>query len=143
MLIADLLATGDAERRRDDEPTVIADGGAPTRDHAGRGGVAPSASERLLLLSEVRRVGCPAIFLDWGDALPFQEGTLFDIRGTADGDALASPPEELPAEVLESGIGIDHGWRHLAGCDCTLCCESQGARLNEAGGRAELALAGR
>ena len=27
----------------------------------------------------------------------------------------------LPAQVLERGIGIEFGWRHLAGCDCDRC----------------------
>ena len=79
------------------------------------------ASERPLLLSEVRRIGLPAIFRDWGEVLLFRDGALFDVHESADGRSLAYPPEELPAQVLEAGVGIEYGWRHLAGCDCPPC----------------------
>jgi hypothetical protein len=87
----------------------------------------------------VRRIGRPALFLDWGETLLFRDGTLFDVHAAADGLALAYPPEELPAQVLDAGVGIDYGWRHLTGCDCRLCCESEGEWANKAGGRAEAA----
>lgn len=96
-------------------------------------------SDRLLTLTEVRAIGRPALFLDWGEYLLFQDGALFDLRETDDKDGHVHPPTELPAQMLEIATGIDYGWRHLTGCDCTLCCESEGDRVNGAGGHAEAA----
>ena len=78
-------------------------------------------------LSEVRRIGRPALFLDWGETLLFRDGILYDLHGTLDERAVADPPEILPAQVLENGVGIEYGWRHLGGCDCPGCCERRAA----------------
>jgi hypothetical protein len=98
-----------------------------------------SLSDRLLSLTEVRRIGRPALFLDWGEQLLFRDETIFDLHETDDGRGHVYPPKELPAQMLETAAGIDYGWRHLTGCDCTLCCESEGEQVNDVGERAEAA----
>ena len=78
------------------------------------------ASAVRLSLDEVREIGKTAFFFDFGEALMYLDGELFDIR-----DRRAVLPSgalpKLPPEVLESGVGIEYGWRHTRGCACHLC----------------------
>ena len=53
----------------------------------------------------------------------YEAGVLYDLHETVSGSALAHPPEELPAQILDYGAGIEYGWHHLNGCDCPACCE--------------------
>jgi hypothetical protein len=74
-----------------------------------------------LSLDEVREVGRTAFFFDFGEALIYLDGEIFDIHdwgGSMPSDALSLP---LPREVLEGGVGIEYGWRHMRGCACHLC----------------------
>jgi hypothetical protein len=74
-----------------------------------------------LSLDEVREVGRTAFFFDFGEALMYLDGEIFDIHGwggSMPSDALSQP---LPRGVLEAGVGIDYGWRHMRGCACHLC----------------------
>ena len=80
----------------------------------------------LLSLYEVRSLRRPALFLEYGDNLLYDDERLFDLTPESPGEPPEYPPLMLPAQVLERGTGIEFGWRHLAGCDCAHCC-SEGA----------------
>jgi hypothetical protein len=79
-------------------------------------------TESLLSLSEVRRLGRPALFLEYGDNLLYDDERLFDLTPESPGKPPEYPPQLLPQQVLERGTGIEFGWRHLAECDCDHCC---------------------
>ena len=78
-------------------------------------------SGRILSLNEVASLGAPALFLDYGETLLYENGVLYDLHETLEGGAGRFPPEKLPVEVLEHGTGIEYGWYHLVGCDCPAC----------------------
>jgi hypothetical protein len=82
----------------------------------------PAGRPRTLLsLEEVRASGLPAYFFDHGERLLYMDGELFDLR-TGDGAwQAASRPTPLPRQILESGVGIELGWRHAADCRCRYC----------------------
>jgi hypothetical protein len=86
-------------------------------------GVTPSSQRLpLLALREVRESGLPAVFLDFGEALLYLDGQLFSLRDVGERAGAAGPlPPPLPPQVLDCGVGIEYGWRHLAGCACHLC----------------------
>jgi hypothetical protein len=79
---------------------------------------AHSFSPTRLLLEEVRRAGLPAYFFDDGEQLVFLDGQLYDLAEARAADGMVKP---LPQEVLESGVGIEYGWRHAKHCACPLC----------------------
>ena len=86
-------------------------------------------SRALLSLEQVRAIGLPAFFFDYDEHLLYVDGELFDLR---EGDAAwkaDSRPLPLPRNILEDGVGIEHGWRHAAECTCP-CCRRP--RLREA-----------
>ena len=85
----------------------------------------------LLSLNEVRSLRRPALFLQYGDSLLYDDERLFDLTPEAPGRAPTYPPDVLPPQVLERGIGIEFGWRHLAECDCRHCCSEEPAALPE------------
>jgi hypothetical protein len=91
-------------------------------DAADRGAL----SNVLLSLDEVRAAGYRAFFTDWGEALLYDEGRLFDVREIATARRAGRRPTPLPAKVLEAGVGIEYGWRHAAGCDCWACGAQRG-----------------
>ncbi len=95
--------------------------------HGKDGIMGRSASDQPFSLSEVRRIGRPALFLDWGETLLFRDGAIFDLHGTVDERAVADPPEVLPIQIMETAVGIEYGWRHLAGCDCPSCGQDRAA----------------
>lgn len=75
----------------------------------------------ILSLAEVRESGRPAYFFEYGEALLYRSGRLFDLRdwrGSLRTGGAASP---LPDTVLERSVGIEYGWRHADACDCRLC----------------------
>ncbi len=82
----------------------------------------PSQGSRRLDLREVRECGAPAVFFDYGEALLYLDGQLFSLRDVREkpGRAMLLPPP-LPAQVLEIGVGLEYGWRHVSGCRCHLC----------------------
>lgn len=122
MLMVDLRETRAVERGRHEEHRASPMTAHPRGTIPGKQAVTRrSDSERPLSLSEVRRIGRPALFLDWGETLLFREGALFDLEGALDERALADPPKVLPIQIMETAVGIEYGWRHLAGCDCPSC----------------------
>ena len=75
-----------------------------------------SASPRLSL-EDVVSAGLPAVYRDHGEHLIFRDGGIFD------GSSIGESPVE-PIMVLDSGdeaVGLEFGWRHVAGCSCGLC----------------------
>jgi len=91
------------------------------RRHWGEDGQRAARSRALLSLKEVRASGLPAFFFDHGEHLLYIDGELYDLR---DGDAAwqaGSHPRPLPRQILESGVGIELGWRHNADCECHYC----------------------
>jgi hypothetical protein len=78
-------------------------------------------SGRCLSLDEVTGLGEPALFLDYGETLLYEDGVVYDLHETLAGGAGAYPPERLPAQVLEHPTGIEYGWHHLLGCVCPVC----------------------
>lgn len=96
--------------------------------------MAGSRAAPRLSLDEVHQCGLPALFLGYGEVLLYLGEQLFSMRdeaGPFDEHALAPP---LPAQILESGLGIEYGWRHLAHCACRFC--AQQASLDESQRRA-------
>ncbi len=86
-----------------------------------------AVSGRPLSLYEVTVLGEPALFFDFGEALLYENGVLYDIRENDSDAACASPPDRLPEQILDHGTGIEHGWHHLAGCDCLACAHRRAA----------------
>jgi hypothetical protein len=82
-----------------------------------------------LLLEEVRRAGLPAYFFDDGEQLLFLDGQLYDLAVARGADGAIMP---LPQEVLESGVGIEYGWRHAKHCACQLCRPAEQADAADA-----------
>jgi hypothetical protein len=79
---------------------------------------ASSCSPKRLLLKEVREAGLPAYFFDDGEQLVYLDGELYDL---AELKAAPGSLRPLPREILESGVGIEYGWRHTRHCRCSLC----------------------
>jgi hypothetical protein len=80
----------------------------------------------LLSLDEVQAIGLPAYFFDHGEHLMYLDSELYDLRADDLRDAVTtrvagSRPPVLPHRVLEDGVGIEHGWRHVAECGCPYC----------------------
>jgi hypothetical protein len=76
-------------------------------------------ADNQLLLDEVRSSGLPAYFFDHGEQLVYLDGELYDLAETSPDGCVTVQP--LPPAILESGVGIEYGWRHWAGCSCPLC----------------------
>ena len=77
-----------------------------------------SCSPKRLLLQEVLEAGLPAYFFDDGEQLVYLNGELYDLTEAKSASGALQP---LPREILESGVGIEYGWRHTRHCACTLC----------------------
>ncbi len=88
------------------------------KDVARRGG---ARGRRRLSLQEVRESGLPALFFDYGDALLYLDGRLYNAGDWVTPDVTSTPPQPLPAQILENGVGIEYGWQHAAGCACRFC----------------------
>jgi hypothetical protein len=83
---------------------------------------APGARSRALLsLDEVRASGLPAYFYDYSEELLYLDGQLFDLRDAEVAERAGVDPLPLPREILENGVGLEYGWRHVAGCACRHC----------------------
>ena len=74
-----------------------------------------------LSLAQVREVGLPALFLDYGEALLYLEGDVFDVDATRAPMRAGSRPIPLPTAILARGVGIDYGWHHAGDCACRFC----------------------
>jgi hypothetical protein len=79
---------------------------------------ASACSPKRLLLEEVREARLPAYFFDDGEQLVYLDDELYDLADVK-GDSGAVRP--LPREIIESGVGIEYGWRHTRRCGCALC----------------------
>jgi hypothetical protein len=78
-------------------------------------------SKRRLSSAEVLAFGEPALFDDFGERLLYADGRLIDLlaaRRSHDGELLAPL---LLTSIIESGVGLELGWRHTAACDCAAC----------------------
>ena len=83
--------------------------------------LAPTRSARRLSSADVLALGEPALFDDFGERLLYAHGRLIDLlaaRRCSDG-ALLAPL--LPGSIIESGVGLEYGWRHAAACACAAC----------------------
>ena len=78
-------------------------------------------SDGKLLLEEVRHIGLPAYFFDHGERLLFLDGDIYDLREVGTSARAGTSPMPLPHGILESGVGLEYGWRHAAGCACPHC----------------------
>jgi hypothetical protein len=74
-----------------------------------------------LSLAEVRDSGLPALLLDFGEALLYLNGEIFEVDASFAPLRADSPPVPLPAAILASGVGIDYGWHHAGHCACRYC----------------------
>lgn len=79
-----------------------------------------------LSLAEVRESGLPALLLDFGEALLYLEGEIFEVDASLAPLHVGSRPVPLPAVILAKGVGIDYGWHHAGHCACRFC--SKGGR---------------
>ncbi len=83
----------------------------------------------ILSLAEVRESGRPAYFFEYGEALLYRRGQLFDLRDWPDLLRTGAHPSPLSASVLERQVGIEFGWRHADACVCRLCRVTAAAAL--------------
>ena len=79
-----------------------------------------------LSLAEVRESGLPALLLDFGEALLYLDGEIFEVDASLAPLRVGSHPVPLPAAILATGVGIDYGWHHAGHCACRFC--SKGGR---------------
>ena len=79
-----------------------------------------------LCLAEVRESGLPALLLDFGEALLYLDGEIFEVDASLAPLRVGSHPVPLPAVILATGVGIDYGWHHAGHCACRFC--SKGGR---------------
>jgi hypothetical protein len=79
----------------------------------------------MLSLEEVRQSGRAAFFFDYCEALMYLDEALFEIRPPGAGSPNGMRRTPVPRGILDSGVGIEYGWRHLAECDCDSCAEAQ------------------
>ena len=79
-----------------------------------------------LSLAEVRETGLPALFLDFGEALLYLDGEIFEVDASLAPLHAGAHPIPLPAVILATDVGIDYGWHHAGHCECRFC--SKGGR---------------
>jgi hypothetical protein len=69
-----------------------------------------------LSLEDVMAAGLPAVYEEHGEHLVYRDGCIFE--------APAAGTAEEPILTLDRAtamIGLEFGWRHVAGCACRLC----------------------
>ncbi len=98
------------------------------KDAAQRGG---ARGRRRLSLQEVRESGLPALFFEYGDALLYLDGQLYNAADWVVSEVSAAP-QPLPAQILENGVGIEYGWQHAANCTCRFCAPLDGEQESAA-----------
>ena len=79
-----------------------------------------------LSLAEVRESGLPALLLDFGEALLYLEGEIFEVDASWAPSRAGLRAVPLPTSILATGVGIDYGWHHAGHCACRFC--SKGGR---------------
>jgi hypothetical protein len=89
-------------------------------------------SDAKLLLEEVRASGVPAYFFDHGERLLFLDGEIYDLREVGTAARAGTNPTPLPHAILENGVGLEYGWRHIADCACPHC-RSEASGLSRRG----------
>ena len=95
-------------------------------------GAAPRARSRALLsLDEVRAIDLPAYFYDYSEELLYLDGELFDLREVEAAERAGADPLPLPRELIETGVGLEYGWRHVADCVCHYCWQRSHAAAGE------------
>lgn len=83
--------------------------------------------QRRLSLHEVRASGRPAVYEWFGELLLYRDERLYDLREWPTSIEQNSWPRALEAVILDRGIGIEDGWRHLSHCRCELCAPGASA----------------
>jgi hypothetical protein len=71
--------------------------------------------------AEGRESGLPALLLDFGEALLYLAGEIFEVDASMAPLHVGSHPVPLPAVILATGVGIDYGWHHAGHCACRFC----------------------
>jgi hypothetical protein len=104
-------------------------------------GALGARSRALLSLDEVRASGLPAYFFDYSEELLHLDGQLFDLRDVEAAERAGVDPLPLPREILENGVGLEYGWRHIAGCACHYCRQRSLESAGEAPQRSKEAVA--
>jgi len=95
------------------------------------GGAPYARSRALLSLDEVRASNMPAYFYDYSEELLYLDGELFDLREVETAERAGATPLPLPHEILDNGVGLEYGWRHVAGCVCHYCWQRSGKPTGE------------
>ena len=84
-------------------------------------GATGARSRALLSLDEVCASALPAYFYDYSEELLYLDGQLFDLRDVEAAERAGANPLPLQREILDNGVGLEYGWRHVAGCACHCC----------------------
>jgi hypothetical protein len=82
-----------------------------------------NAKRRVFSFDEVRESGQPAYFFEYGEALVYHGGQIFDLREWEGSLRTGVEPAPLPSVLLETPVGIEYGWCHAQACRCSCCCE--------------------
>jgi hypothetical protein len=82
-----------------------------------------NAKRRFFSFDEVRENGHPAYFFEYGEALVYHGGEIFDLREWGGCLHAGVQPAPLPSVLLETPVGIEYGWCHAQACRCSCCCE--------------------
>jgi hypothetical protein len=85
-----------------------------------------------LSLAEVRESGLPALLLDFGEALLYLDGEIFEVDASLAPLRAGSHLDPLPAVVLATDVGIDYGWHHAGHCACRFCSKGERPDTQEA-----------
>ena len=88
-----------------------------------------------LSLAEVRESGLPALLLDFGEALLYLDGEIFEVDESLTPLRVGAHPVPLPAVILATGVGIDYGWHHAGHCACRFCSKGGRPDAQEAAAR--------
>jgi hypothetical protein len=104
-------------------------------------GARGARSRVLLTLDEVQASGRRAYFYDYDEELIYLDGELYDLRDAETAEQAGLTPHPLPREILESGVGLEYGWRHIAGCTCRHCRRQSAEPAGNASGRTGAAVA--
>jgi hypothetical protein len=74
-----------------------------------------------LSFNEVIETGRPAVYSQFGDALLFMDGALFDVLKPGSPTELWRKVPRDDPRFAGRAIGIEYGWRHVSGCSCDFC----------------------
>lgn len=79
------------------------------------------ARGRLFSLDDVIDARQPATFSAFGDHLLFVDGIVYSLPRDPMPSEFAEPLDVPGSYIVTQTVGIEYGWRHVAGCDCSLC----------------------